>query len=85
MFDIELHNLVLAQSETAQPASGGEALPPIIGGSSPAGGGTVLPGGTGSTGNTNTNPSIFDSFLPIILIMFVVRIIFSMMGSRRER
>jgi len=85
MFDIELHNLVLAQSETAQPASGGEALPPIIGESSSAGGGTVSSSGTGSTGNTNTNPSIFEGFLPIILVMFVVMIIFSMMGSRRER
>ena len=74
MFDIELHNLVLAQSETAQPASGGEALPPIIGESSSAGGATVSSGGTGNTGNTNTNPSIFDGFLPIILIMFVEKV-----------
>lgn len=83
MFDIELHNLVLAQSDTAQPSSGGSVLPPTDGG------GTISPGnaGTGSSGGTGTGSgtSILDGFLPIILIMFVVMIFFTMMGSRRDR
>lgn len=84
MFDIELHNLVLAQSDTVQPASGGETLPPTIG---DGGEGTLSSGGAGNGGTGgNGSSSIFDGgFLPIILIMFVVMIFFSMMGSRRDR
>ena len=81
MFDIELHNLVLAQSDTAQPVSGGSVLPPTDGD------GTISSGnaGTGNSGDADNSTSLFDSFLPIILIMFVVMIFFTMMGSRRDR
>ncbi len=85
MFDIELQNLVLAQSETAQPAKGGEALPPTIGGESSTGEGTSSTSGANGSGSPAATNSILDGFLPIILIMFVVMIFFTMMGSRRDR
>ena len=85
MFDIELHNLVLAQSDNAQTATGGEALPPTIGESSP-GEGTVSPGGSGSGGAGTSSPGGFGSnFLLIAGAMIVFMFIISIMGQRRDR
>ncbi len=87
MFDIELHNLVLAQSDTAQPASGGEALPPMIGTSSSAGDGTVAPGGagTGGTGGSPPGGGFGGNFLLIAGGMIVFMFVISIMGQRRDR
>ncbi len=88
MFDIELHNLVLAQSDTVQPASGGEALPPTVGGDLSSGGeGTLSPGGAGSGGTGGSPPGggFGSQFLLIAGGMIVFMFIMSIMGQRRDR
>lgn len=85
MFDIDLHNLVLAQSDTAQPPSGGDVLPPSDGVSS-TGEGTMASGGGGTGGASGSPSSGFgNNFLFIAGGMIVFMFIVSMMGQRRDR
>jgi len=85
MFDIEFHNLILAQTDTIPPAGAEEILPAVVGETSAAGGNIPITG-TGGAGGTQPG-GLFggNSFLVVLVLMFVVMIVFSFMGQRRDR
>ena len=84
MFDIDFHNLILAQTDPTPPAAGEEILPAVVGETSAADG--SIPTTTGGTGGTPPGGLFGGSgFLVVIVLMFVVMIVFSFMGQRRDR
>ncbi len=84
MFDIDSHNLILAQTDTTPPAGGEEILPAVVGETSAADG--SIPTTAGGTGGTPPGGLFGGSgFLVVLVLMFVVMIVFSFMGQRRDR
>ena len=83
MFDIDFHNLILAQTDTTPPGAGEEILPAVVGETSAADG--SLPTTTGGTGGKSAGGLGGNSFLVVLVLMFVVMIVFSFMGQRRDR
>lgn len=85
MFDIDFHNLILAQTDTTPPVTGEEILPAVVGETSAADGSIPITG-TGGTGGTQPGGLFGGSgFLVVLVLMFVVMIVFSFMGQRRDR
>ena len=84
MFDIASHNLILAQTDAA-PSGGGEEILPAVVGETSAADGSIPITGTGGTGGKPAGPFGGSSFLVVIVLMFVVMIVFSFMGQRRDR
>ena len=82
MFDIDLNNLILAQTDP--PASGGgeEILPPVVGETTTADGSLPI---TGGASGKPAGPFGGSSFLIVLVLMFVAMIAFSFMGQRRDR
>ncbi len=84
MFDIDFHNLILAQTETTPPGAGEEILPAVVGETSAADG--SIPTNTGGAGGKSPGGLFGGSgFLVVLVLMFVVMIVFSFMGQRRDR
>ena len=84
MFDIDSHNLILAQTDTTPPVAGEEILPAVVGETTAADGG--IPITTGGAGGTPPGGLFGGSgFLVVLVLMFVAMIAFSFMGQRRDR
>ena len=85
MFDIDFHNLILAQNDTAPPAGGEEILPAVVGETSAADGSLPITGTGGAGGAPPGGLFGGSGFLVVLVLMFVAMIAFSFMGQRRDR
>ncbi len=82
MFEFDTAILVLAQGQTPPPPGAG-AIPPPPGGGQPLTGAT--PAGGPATGGAKRGDPLGGMFFPLLLVVVITMITFTMLGQRRDR